>query len=258
MDFALLVPPGLDTLTVAILLGISFVGSFITVSFGMGGGQLMIASLAQVLPPIALIPIHGAVQLGSNVGRTLILWNGIVWASIPLFLIGTVIGASMGAALFVQIQPWIIQLCVGTFILWTAVGKLPPITGKHTFATGVFASFLTMFFGSTAHFIAAIVKAMNLDPLPHVATHSTMMTLQHGVKIIAFGILGFAFGPYLPFLAAMIAVGLIGTALGKRVLVKAGHKYFKPVLTGILVVLGLRMLYIGLQGAADQYGLFSA
>ena len=41
------------------------------------------------------------------------------------------------------------------------------------------------------------------------------MTLQHCLKVIAFGLLGFAFGPYLFIIAAMIVSGFIGTLIGK-------------------------------------------
>ena len=51
----------------------SFVTSFITAAFGIGGGGVLLALLASVLPPAALIPVHGLVQLGSNAGRAAIM-----------------------------------------------------------------------------------------------------------------------------------------------------------------------------------------
>ena len=47
--------------------------------------------------------------------------------------------------------------------------------------------------GRTRSFVAATVKGMKLPPLEHLATHSTLMTLQHLLKSLAFGFLGFAF-----------------------------------------------------------------
>ena len=61
-----LLPPGMDALVGVALMGISFLGSFITAAFGIGGGVVVLAVLATLLPPAALIPVHGVVQFGSN------------------------------------------------------------------------------------------------------------------------------------------------------------------------------------------------
>jgi hypothetical protein len=95
-------------------------------------------------------------------------------------------------------------------------------------AAGAFSSFLTMFFGATGQFVAALVKTMKQSPLDHVATHVTMMTIQHLLKIVAFGILGFAFGPYAILIVAMIASGFLGTVVGKQVLVRMGEAILNP------------------------------
>ena len=39
---------------------------------GLGGGIVLIGFMAMVFPPVALIPVHGVVQAGSNVTRTII------------------------------------------------------------------------------------------------------------------------------------------------------------------------------------------
>ena len=40
------------------------------------------------------------------------------------------------------------------------------------------------------------------------------MTIQHEFKILAFGLLGFSFGPYVPLLAGLLAFGFAGTWVG--------------------------------------------
>jgi hypothetical protein len=41
------------------------------VAFGIGGGAALLAVMASLVPPAALIPVHGVVQVGSNLGRAL-------------------------------------------------------------------------------------------------------------------------------------------------------------------------------------------
>jgi len=63
----------LGPLTACLILGLSFIGSFITAAFGIGGGIITLAGIASLLPASAIIPVHGAVQVGSNAGRAVLM-----------------------------------------------------------------------------------------------------------------------------------------------------------------------------------------
>jgi uncharacterized membrane protein YfcA len=235
-------------LDAGLLVAASLVTSFISAAFGIGGGFTLIALLALLLPPAALIPVHGIVQLGSNAGRVGIMLKDVVWRPVLPFVIGTVIGAGLGAIVVVQLPPWAVQLALGIFIIWAVFAKLPPIQQRYILLGGVVSSFLTMFFGATGNFIAAMVKSMNLEPVPHVATHSLMMTFQHFVKVLIFGLIGFQFGPYMILIIGMLISGFIGTVIGSRFLTKAGGRYFKPVLNTILFLAATRLIWAGVEG----------
>ncbi|MDA7719987.1 sulfite exporter TauE/SafE family protein [bacterium] len=243
-----LLPPAMPLLDAGLLVAASLVTSFISAAFGIGGGFTLIALLALLLPPAALIPVHGIVQLGSNAGRVGIMLKKVVWRPILPFVIGTVIGAGLGAMVVVQLPPWAVQLALGIFIIWVVFAKLPPIQQRYILLGGLVSSFLTMFFGATGNFIAAMVKSMNLDPVPHVATHSLMMTFQHFVKVLIFGLIGFQFGPYMILIIGMLISGFIGTIIGSRFLTKAGGRYFKPVLNAILFLAAARLIWAGFEG----------
>ena len=243
-----LLPPAMSLLDAGLLVAASLVTSFISAAFGIGGGFTLIALLALLLPPAALIPVHGIVQLGSNAGRVGIMLKQVVWRPVLPFVIGTVIGASLGAMVVVQLPPWAVQLALGIFIIWAVFAKLPPIQQRYILLGGIVSSFLTMFFGATGNFIAAMVKTMNLDPVPHVATHSLMMTFQHLAKVLIFGLIGFQFGPYMILIIGMLISGFIGTVIGSRFLTKAGGRYFKPVLNTILSLAAARLIWAGVEG----------
>ena len=243
-----LLPPAMPLLDAGLLVAASLVTSFISAAFGIGGGFTLIALLALLLPPAALIPVHGIVQFGSNAGRVGIMLKDVVWRPVLPFFIGTVIGAALGAMVVVQLPPWAVQLALGIFIIWAVFAKLPPIQQRYILLGGVVSSFLTMFFGATGNFIAAMVKSMNLDPVPHVATHSLMMTFQHFVKVLIFGLIGFQFGPYMILIIGMLISGFIGTIIGSRFLTKAGGRYFKLVLNTILFLAAARLIWAGVEG----------
>ena len=76
-DLALL-PPEIGVALFLGLIGASFIASFITAAFGIGGGVLLLAVLAALMPPAALIPVHGVVQLGSNALRLMLFHSPII------------------------------------------------------------------------------------------------------------------------------------------------------------------------------------
>ena len=164
-------PTELSEFTVYFLILASMMTSFISAAFGIGGGAILLGLLALKLPPIALLPIHGIVQIGSNLGRAVIFFKDIKRGPLILFGIGTILGASLGGSLFVQIEPWLLQLSVAIFILWSVFGKIPAIGLTHIIFGGIFSGFLTMFFGASGAIVAGMVKTMKLNPINHLATH---------------------------------------------------------------------------------------
>lgn len=239
---------GFDPWVFAGLLAASFAGSFITVALGIGGGALLLAVMASLMPPAALIPVHGVIQAGSNVFRAGVLFAHIHWQPFAAFAVGTAIGAALGGSLAVNLPPAIIQIAVGGFVIFSVLGKPPVWLSKQPGPTGLISSFLTMFFGATGLFVANFTKSLTLPRQAHVATHAALMSLQHALKVVAFGLLGFAFGPWLGFIVVMIGAGFLGTLAGRMVLVRMSDTGFKRALDVVLILISLRLIWKGIQG----------
>lgn len=247
-----LVPPGVSGWGTTLLLGASTLGSFITAAFGVGGGVMLLGVMTLFMPVTAVIPLHGVVQAGSNVGRTALLWRHIRWPVLLAFAAGGVVGAGLGSQLLVRLpQAWL-ELALGAFILWSCWGPMPRMQHGSVWRVGIggaVTSVLTLFVGATGPFVAAFLRALRLDRFRHMATFSACMVTQHGLKIVVFGLLGFAFGPYLAFLAGMLACGFAGTVLGRLVLGRMDDRLFRHSLTALLTLLALRLLYVGARAA---------
>lgn len=229
------------------LTALSFLASFITVAFGIGGGAVMLAVMAVLLPAAAIIPVHGLVQLGSNAGRLSIMLGHVQRAIVPAFVLGALIGVTVGGSMVVQLPAGAIQLGVGGFILWSVFFKPPGFMRNSAGVTGALSSFLTMFFGGTGPFVATFVKAQGLDRMGHVATHAALMTIQHLLKILVFGFLGFAFAQWIGFVAVLVVAGFAGTVVGRHVLTRIDEKRFVLFLNIVLTLLALRLIWSGLQ-----------
>lgn len=243
---------GLDIWGFATLCVISFFGSFITASMGIGGGGLVLATMALFLPPPVLIPLHGVVQLGANIGRAALMARDVFTEVVPMFLIGTLLGALLGGQLAVSLPVSLLQGVLACFILysaWVPQFKTRRPTNGVFFLVGAVATFLTMFLGATGTLVVPFVAAACDKRQQLVATHAMLMSIQHALKIIVFGYLGFAFAPYAPLLIGLLVFGFAGTAAGKLVLNRLPESMFRTGLKIILTMLALRLLY----GAASSF-----
>ncbi len=236
---------GFDPLVAVLLLAASFIGSFITVALGIGGGALLLAVLATFMPPAALIPVHGVIQLGSNAFRAALLLKKTHWPPFAAFALGTIIGAFIGGSVVVNLPPGLVLIGIGLFVIYSVLTRPPAWLSRIPILTGLISSFLTMFFGATGVFVANFTKSLELPRESHVATHAVLMTLQHGLKILVFGFLGFAYGPWIGFIIAMIAAGFLGTLVGRRVLIRLSDKAFKKALDIVLILISIRLIWQG-------------
>ena len=243
---ALLLPPDVSPLASIGLVALSLFTSALTAAAGIGGGLVLLSVMASFLPPIVVIPIHGVVQLGSNAGRAVLLRQHIDRGILLPFVLGSVLGIALGAKLFVALPTSVLEIILGLFILacvWLPKLKASRIANRAFVLVGAVGSFVTMFVGATGPFVASFITPERLERHAVVATHATCMTVQHSLKVAAFGFLGFAFLPWVPLLAAMIAAGFLGTMLGRRLLDRLPHHIFARAFKIILTVLALRLLY---------------
>lgn len=245
-------PEGIGTGVALLLVVASFFTSALTASFGVGGGLAMLALMGAFVPVAALIPVHGAVQLGSNTGRA---WYQRAHVRRDIFLpfaVGSILGAAVGVFVVVQLPDAVMKLVLGGFILVIAWARIPGVEriGRSGLAVAsVVLSVLSMIFGATGPLLNSVLaQFMPDDRKALVATHAATMTVQHLLKVVVFGFAGFAFASWLPLVAAMIASGLLGTVYGSRMLDRMPQKAFSFWFRVLISALALDMLRRGLAG----------
>lgn len=243
-DLSSLLPAGLDPLMAFALVALSFATSLITATFSLGGGTLMVAVLALVFPPAIVVPVHGAIQLGSNAGRALVQRAHVQWRFVLWISLGAVIGTIVGGQFASLLPEHLFQIAIGGFVLVTTWLPQPKIVGRSPIAQvagGAVISAVSMVVGATGPLVAIFIKGL-ADRRQLVATHAMLMTLQNTFKIAVFVALGFAFAAYLPLIAAMILTGFLGTAIGSRLLVKVPESAFRWGFKLILSLVALDIL----------------
>jgi len=233
-----------------ILCGVSFLGSLIAGALGLGGGVLVLATMANLLPPTVLVPIHGVVQLGSNLSRAVLSWRYTAIAIVAPFLAGSIIGACLGGQFVVALPKYLLQILIACFILGStwAPRLQSSSTGKiKFFVVGMITTIVTMFVGGTGVLVGAFVAPACPERHQFVSTHAAVMTIQHGLKIVTFALLGFAFGPYVPLLIGLVMFSFLGSYAGKLALNRLPERIFRVALKAILTLLSLQLLYTALR-----------
>ncbi|MDX9873613.1 MAG: sulfite exporter TauE/SafE family protein [Spongiibacteraceae bacterium] len=230
---------------------LSLVTSMMTAGLGAGGGILLLAVLSIALPPQAIIPVHGMIQLGANASRSLMAFRYIDWVTIRWFMPGLLVGALVGSAVLVQLPPAVFQLVIALFVLYLCWG--PALPERSLGRGGILilstvTTFLTLFVGATGPLLTAFLKRLYEQRFVTVATIAAATLLQHLVKVVVFGLAGFEFSQWLPLIGVMIAAGAVGTRLGLALLDRTSDSAFQRYLNLLLTLLALRLLWQAMKG----------
>ena len=210
--------------------------------------RLLLALMAQLFPPLILIPLHGIAQFFSNANRGVIHRTHLEWSYLRPFVIGSTIGAFAFVPLVVFVNPVIGALAVGLFILlvtwfpsWLNVSVLP------FFVSGALTSGLGVLFGATGPL------AMSAHPKEHwsknqiVCNHGAAMAFQHGIKVIAYVVAGTQLFDYWPHIVILFVGAWLGTLIGTKILKRFTDARFKVMLKWVLTLLALRLIAVNAQ-----------
>ena len=248
MDFltSVLIPPDLSLATVLLLIASSFLTAGITTAVGIGGGLAMLAIMANVIPVAAIVPVHGVVQTTNNSSRAFLLRKDFCAGIFLWFSLGGLLGTVLASQMVVALPLNLLQLIMGSFILYSIwAPKLKNFSqGKGSlFAGGIIASATSLFIGASGPITMAFLPRSKLTRQQLVSTHAAIMVLQHGAKILAFGMLGFVYRPWAGLLIAMLVAGFLGALSGRAVLWRIPEEKFRRVFNIVLTLLALRLLY---------------
>ncbi len=229
----------------------TFVAGVLTSVVGAGGGVMLLAIMGTVLPPLAVIPVHGVVMLGNNVMRVTQLYRLIDWRFVGAVIAGSAVGSFTAGPILVNLPEQALQFILAMGLLYLVWGPKPKAseakpTPIRTAILGFGLSILSMAIGAAAVFFAALRKQKGLPKEQILADQSAIMCAQSIFKALAFGLFGFAFGPYIPLIIAMMMCGMLGSWLGVKLLKRMSYTWFDhlfklvvSIMAGILLVRAL-------------------
>lgn len=228
-----------------LLVPVTFFTSCIAAVMGMGGGLLLIASMPGLVPPAAIIPVHAATQLASNLSRAAFGWRDVDWSIVPAFVLGAGAGAWLGAGVYEQIDLTWVPAVIGVLILVITWIKLPPVPGGGQLSLvllGCYQTGLGMIAGATGPVGGAVLLKRNTDRDWLVVNTAVYMCLNHALRIVAFALMGFSFSAWWQLLLGMIAAGIVGSWVGTRLRKLVPQTDFHRWFRWLISLLALRMI----------------
>jgi uncharacterized membrane protein YfcA len=214
---------------------------------GMGGGLVLLAVMTLFLPPVAVVPLHAVIQLGSNTTRTLIFLGHVRWRIFFIYVPFLLVGVAAATAVWTgAILGWFKPL-IGVFILcflawrwWAPKFRTPPLW---VFAPlGVVTGFISLFVGATGPFMAPFFLRDDLVKEEIIATKAACQLVLHFLKIGAFLTLGFAFAEHIPTLAILLVMVIGGAMTGKRLLSHLRQETFVRIFIAVLVLMAIQLI----------------
>ena len=241
--------PDASILPELILIAAAFLTSMTSAIGGIAGGVMLIAIMPSFLPAAAVIPLHGVVQITSNVSRALFGIRHVEWRIVRDYSVGCAIGALLGSRLMPLFSWDNLPLILGVFILLFTWMPKPTGEAKWPFKfglLGVVQAALSLFVGVAGPLNMPFLLREGLGRDRTVITHSVQMTFMHAMKVVTFGLLGFAIAPYLQLIIGMTVGSILGSWAGTRVRAYVSEALFRHGVRILITLLALRMLLQGL------------
>jgi uncharacterized membrane protein YfcA len=229
------------------LIAVALVSSAVAGVFGMGGGVLLITLMPGLVPVAAIIPLHAATQLASNGSRALFGWRHIDASLILPFLGGALAGAAVGARVFQHLDLEWLPALIGVFILAITWLPLPLVKGRGRWSLvllGFYQTGIGMLVGATGPLGAAMLARRNTRRDWLVVNTAVYMSSNHLLKMLAFGMMGFAFADYWLLLLGMVVGVIVGSWMGTQLRQTVPEGNFQFWFKLLLSLLALRMILL--------------
>lgn len=235
-------PPSLTVLLTATAL----LTSALSGVAGVGGGTILIAVIyAAGLAPVEAIPLFAAVQLVSNSTRTLAYVKDVEWRAAGWFLLAAIPATALLAPFAAGVDVNVVRVLLAGFILASLLpaAYAAPLPPRASFVTaGLLNGTLGMFVGATGLFVGRLFLRPEWPKAKVVATLAMTQVLGHGLRVLAYGFVGFSALAKPALLLPICAAVMVGTLLGKRLNDRLSERHFRLLFRALLLVLSLKLL----------------
>jgi uncharacterized membrane protein YfcA len=240
----------LDTL--GILGAAAFLTAVLSAIVGMAGGITLLSVMLLFYEPLVVIPLHGVVQMVSNGSRAWFQRRHVDVGILTRYAALLVPGGILGLLLLKRLPPDLVRALIGVFVLVATWAPAALLLGTHPeraergrrfLALGAVAGVLNVTLGAIGPLIAPFFLNLGLTRQAIVGTKAACQMAGHLMKIVVFGVAGFAFAAWLTPLALLCAAVVVGTWLGTQLLERVSERAFVGLYKTVLTLIALRLVW---------------
>lgn len=230
-----------------LILGIiNFFTSALAGITGLGGGTILLGLMPMFLTASAIIPVHGAAQLSSNVSRVWFGRRDLDFTYFRPFLVGSLMGVVCFGTVVRFIELDLIPLLIAIYILLTQWSKTFNRLLKsfdNFYLIGFLQTGIGLFVGAPGPLHMPLLIKKYDDNNVIVTVGSLMMTLVHILKLAVYIMLGFAFFEYARVIIFMMISASLGSWAGVKLRNHLPMGWVKTALPYILTLIALKIIY---------------
>ena len=230
----------------------SFLASFVNAAFATGGIYILLASSLAVFPVTAAIALQGPLSFLSLIARIGLFWSQIAWGVIGYFILGCLVGVTIGAIVFAYAADATLLLFLGCVILglvWIPIAPRLTLPPKGFAAVGVVHSIFGTLFGIGGVLQPLLLRTPMLKGQITGTLAVAMLSLDI-MKIFSYIQIGFDYRPYILHILVAALAALLGSFVGKRVSTRISETLFRRVFRWLVTVLAARLIFDGLRALA--------
>ncbi|MCC2656067.1 MAG: sulfite exporter TauE/SafE family protein [Panacagrimonas sp.] len=231
----------------------AFLTSALSGIAGLGGGTILIGVFfALGLTPVEAVPLFAAVQFVSNTSRTVAYIKHVEWHAAGWFALTLVPATFLLAPYAASVNENLVRLVLAGLILASLVpgrGDDAPLKPRPSFLlAGALNGSLGMFVGATGLFVGRLFFRPEWRKETTVATLAFTQVIGHGLRVIAYGFVGFSSFTQPALLIPLCIAVVAGTWTGKQLHVRMSDAHFDGLFKAILIVLSLKLVWDSVRG----------
>jgi uncharacterized protein len=228
------------------------IGSLISSLTGLGGGTLILAGLMLVFPPQLAIPLHSFTQMSANAIRVSLFFKQVHWKVVVAYSSLMIPFAWSGALIFEHINPDVLKIVVGVFILYSLRPlKIKPTEEPKlkTFALlGAASGFLGVFVGAVGPLVTPFFNRLKIGREGSLSTKSAGQFFLQVSKVIAFaGAADFNFNSLKEDIGLLIAGSFLGVMISIPIGKKIPDHIFEKAVNVMLFLIAIKITYEGIS-----------
>lgn len=221
--------------------------SFLSGTFGMAGGMIMLGVLLVYLDVATAMILFSIIQFFANGWRVLLWWRHVLWPIVWWYMLGAVIAAGAMRAVAYVPDKALVYFLLG--LMPFAVGLLPARSRPNIewrgvpFLTGLSTTIVQILAGVGGPFLDLFFQRSSLDRKKTIATKAPTQTFSHVLRGVYFGSFG-SFGaltePGMVWLTAgAVVLGLLGVSLAPLVVERMTDAGFRAWTRALIYAISL-------------------